>query len=257
MTRAQLNENGVDDGDIRRLVRQRRLLRLRRGAYLVDPGRDTGRDLRVQARAAALALPGAVIAGTTAARLWGVDGVPDGAVEVAVPPRRGLAARPDLRPHAWALRPGDVELYRGIPVTTPSRTLKDVVPTLARPAALAVLDSALRKGLCTPAELRRIGAATAGRPGSAHVSDLWSKADGRAESVLESRVRLRCLDAGLVPDELQVEVRDSEGRVLARADLGFRSRSRPGRGCSWSRRTVRRCTPASTRSSRTGAGPTS
>lgn len=230
VTTRQLMAVGFRDTDIRRLVRRGRLLRLRRGAYLAHPERETAREWKVHARAASLSVPDVVVAGATAARLWGLDGVPDGAVEVVVPPARTLRSRSDLRPHSWALEEGDVELLDGMAVTTPARTLADVVLGVGRPTALAVLDSALRRGLVRPGELPKIGARVAGRPGSAHVADLWALADGRAESVLESRVRLRCLDGGLVPDELQVEIRDDDGMVLARADMGFRARSRPGRG---------------------------
>lgn len=230
VTTRQLLAAGLRDTDIRRLVRRGRLLRLRRGAYLAHPEREVVREWRVHARAASLTVPDVVIAGATAARLWGLDGVTGGPVEVVVPPTRSLRARRDLLPHARALVAEDVELLDGLAVTTPARTLADVVPTLDRPTALAVLDSALRRRLVGAAGLVEIGARVAGRPGSAHVADLWALADGRAESVLESRVRLRCLDGGLVPDDLQVEIRDDDGMVLARADMGFRTRSRPGRG---------------------------
>ena len=39
---------------------------------------------------------------------------------------------------------------------------------------------------------------------------------------METRGRLRCADAGLGPDDLQVEISDQTGLVLARADMLWR-----------------------------------
>ncbi len=50
---------------------------------------------------------------------------------------------------------------------------------------------------------------------------------GLGTLVLESRVRLRCLDDGLVPEDLQVGIRDEHAQLLARADTTFR-RTAPG-----------------------------
>ena len=229
VTWAQVVACGLGEPDVRRELRAGRWVRVRRGAYLLDADREQGRGFAVVARAVSLTTPAGVLAGTTAARLWGIAGVADGAVEVVLPVRKPLHARPDMRPHTWDLGAGDVTTIRGMRVTTTARTLLDVVPRLDRPTALAVLDSALRSGLVDPSQMGRVAARAAGRPGAAHVADLWASADGRAESVLESRVRLRCIDAALPPDDLQVEVRDGDGLLLARVDLAYRRRS-AGRG---------------------------
>ena len=44
-------------------------------------------------------------------------------------------------------------------------------------------------------------------------------ADGRAESPLETRGRLRCHDAGMLPDELQAVIRRPDGSTAARVDM--------------------------------------
>jgi len=135
--------------------------------------------------------PGAVLAGATAASLWGMEQVPDGPAEVVLPPRKALSARPDLLPHVWALAGGDTTVLRGMQLTTRSRTVLDLVCRLDRLTALAVLDAALRRGHVVRTELPEMSRRTAGRPGTAMKADLWQLADGRAESALESRVRLR------------------------------------------------------------------
>ncbi|MFF4877221.1 DUF559 domain-containing protein [Micromonospora sp. NPDC000668] len=46
--------------------------------------------------------------------------------------------------------------------------------------------------------------------------------DGRAQSPLETRARLRCVDGRVPPDALQLEVRDDDGYLLGIGDLGWR-----------------------------------
>ncbi|MFC3687020.1 hypothetical protein [Aquipuribacter hungaricus] len=229
LTAAQLRDCRVSRAVERGHVDAGRWLRVRRGVVLVDPARAGSNPGWVAARAVALACPDAVVAGRTAARLHGMDGVPDGPEEVVVAAGRPLRPRPDLVAHRLRLEPREVVTLRGIQVTTPARTLVDLVLRADRPAALAMLDAALRRGLVAETDLPALRTACTHRPGGAAVRDLWDLADGRAESVLESRVRLRCVDAGLVPDKLQLVVRDDHGAVVGRADLAYRL---PG-GAGW------------------------
>ena len=225
----QARRHGETEGTVRAHLRTGRWTRVRQGAYLISDA-TTVRDPWVQARAAALTVPGAVIAGRSAARLWRVDGLPDGAVEIAVPRRRTLRSRPDLLVRCVSLEASDVVEVRGLRLTSPARTLQDVVLGHDRLTGVAAVDSALRRGLVRPGDLPALAAGCLGRPGSRATADVWSLADGRAESVLESRVRVRCVDGGLPPEELQLEIRDERGVLQARVDLAYRTRRRPGRG---------------------------
>ncbi len=224
----QLNRAGIHPSVAQREVRAGRWLRLRRGAYLVDMRPGRAESPWVQARAIALTHPGVVLAGSTAASLWGLGQAPAGTPDVVVPPRRPIGARRDLTPHAWVLRAGDVTTLRGMRVTTRLRTLLDLVCLHDRSDALAVLDAALRHGHASRADLSVLRQRAVGRHGAAAAVDLWELADGRAESGLESRVRLRCIDGGVPPDDLQVEIRSPGGALVARADMVVRRRS-PGR----------------------------
>lgn len=62
----------------------------------------------------------------------------------------------------------------------------------------------------------------AGRRGAVAARDWIGQSDGRAESPLETRARLRCADAGVAPDELQSVIRGANGAVLGRADMLWR-----------------------------------
>ncbi|WP_336922577.1 type IV toxin-antitoxin system AbiEi family antitoxin domain-containing protein [Aquipuribacter sp. SD81] len=229
VTWAQLRDHGVDAATLRRLLRAGVLERARRGVYVVRSMTNPGNALRLRCRTAALATNG-VVSGPSAARLWGLAGTGDGDTEVVVPPSRRATPAPDLRPRRRLLAAGDVTHLQGLAVTTPGRTLVDVVTGTDRVVGLAVLDSALRTGLVSPADLPVLARRAQGTTGCAATTSLWAWADGRAESVLESRVRLRLLDAGLVPDELQLEVRDRSGRLVGRVDMAFRRRTRGRRG---------------------------
>lgn len=105
--------------------------------------------------------------------------------------------------------------------TNAARTAVDVARTLTRLDALATLDAALRAGVSSTAltaELEK----QAGRRGRRQAAQLIGLADVRAESPMESRTRLRCIDAGLPPPEPQIEVQTRNG--LRRIDLGWRRR---------------------------------
>ncbi|MFC5381360.1 hypothetical protein [Aquipuribacter nitratireducens] len=225
VTGQQLHDHGVTVSRLRTQLRLGRWVRIRRNAYLLDLVRNV-QDPWVQARAVSLTMPGVVVSGASAARLWGIEGATAETVEVTVPRRRALRARPDLAPRRREIGDGDVTLLRGIPVTTALRTVRDLVLDGDRLSALAVCDSALHKRLLLPGDLLTARAQADGLPGSAGVADIWALADGRAESVLESRVRLRCIDGLVPPDDLQVVIRASDGRFVARADLAWSRRSR-------------------------------
>ncbi len=112
------------------------------------------------------------------------------------------------------------QVFGGARVVGPDLALAQAVCELSREHAVSVLDSAIRLGLVAP-DLERVRALARGRRGAARLEAWWSLVDGRADSPLETRARLQCVDAGLAPHELQVPVLDVHGRVVARGDLGW------------------------------------
>jgi hypothetical protein len=95
--------------------------------------------------------------------------------------------------------------------------LIQALPDLPRRHGVAVLDDVLHRGLLTPLGLERVRRGLAGRRGAEEVRGWLDLADARAESPLETFARLECVDAGLPPDELQVEIRSPGGRSSAGA----------------------------------------
>lgn len=224
LTRRDVLAAGGDDALLRRLARAGQWEPLLRGSHLAEPWRVGTELQRSWARSAVLAVRGAVVGHGTAAALHGLQGVPrTGLVDLVVDRHVDRGGR-RLNLVQSALGAHHVVDLQGIPATSAVRTLADLVPRLGRLEALAVLDSALHLGLVDAAGLRAAAALAAGHRGCTGALDLWSLADGRAESPLESRARLLCLDAGLVPVALQLVVRDAEGCFVARSDLAFERR---------------------------------
>jgi len=231
VTRGDLGRAGATPADARTLVRRGDWSPLLRGALLVRPTRTGTHLLRSWARSAALTVPGAVVGMGTAAALHGLaEPVEPTPVHVLVPPGLRKRGRAQLAVHHDVLVPGDVVDLRGLPVTSVLRTLVDLVPRLPRGDALGLLDASLAARAADRDDLLRARALASGRRGCRGVDDLRALADGRSESALESRARLDCVDGGVPPDDLQVVVRDDQGRPVARGDIVVRRRHRPGRG---------------------------
>jgi very-short-patch-repair endonuclease len=93
----------------------------------------------------------------------------------------------------------------------------------SRAALVGLGDAILRASLATKAELVSAVAANRGRRGCVRARELISMLDPRAESVMESMLRLLLLDAGLPTPEVNMNVYDSFGQFLARADLLYRA----------------------------------
>lgn len=171
-----------------------------------------------------IAGPEAVAAGETAARLWGLQGLPPWRGEVVLAGRRSktYAGAPPVRLHSWSIEENESQRRNGVPITTMRRTLRDVIATQDRDTAISLVDSALN-GQFVRGEhlLREVNAAGERRPDSRIRRSWWALTDGRAASPLETRVRLRCHDAGIPPDELQFPCHDDFGRLIAVVDLYF------------------------------------
>lgn len=178
---------------------------------------------RVRVRAALLARPGAVACGVTAGRLLGFAGLPppadDEPVHLRLPVHGSRRQLEGTVSHFGPVEAGELVDLDGIPATGPDRTLADLVLASSREDAVAMIDAALHHRLVTG--LDKAVAACAKRPGARRVASYWPLADGRAESVLETRLRLLLHDAGVPPPRLQWPVTDGTGRVLARLDLAW------------------------------------
>lgn len=223
----QARECGLNRYDLRRMVRRGEWLHPHLQVYVVRrlmPGAGTPERLRCLVMAAQLALgPRACAAGPTAARLWGIRGLDrwDGRrIHMVVPALKRPRELTGVALHGWNVRPEEVTvLGDGLRVTDPGRTLRDTVPALDRESAVCLMDSALNQGLLKERDIEGINRVMRGRAGCVDMRRWWRLADGRAQSPLETRIRLICRDGGLPPDELQRRFTDREGRTVAVVDL--------------------------------------
>jgi hypothetical protein len=207
-------------GELRALLHSGRWAGVFTGTYRVNTG-DPSARLRLSA--AGLSIGHEVPACLhTAAELHGFGVLDDVVTHVAVAPDEPCARRADLWPHQLSLTSGDVvRLKCGALVTTAVRTAIDLARNLPRIDVLPVLDAALAAGACTPASLALELDRHAGLRGVRQARELVPLADPAPESPQESRLRLRCYDAGLPPPTLQFPVLDSSGRPRRWLDLAW------------------------------------
>ncbi|SDY14214.1 Transcriptional regulator, AbiEi antitoxin, Type IV TA system [Micromonospora pattaloongensis] len=224
LTSAQCRQLGITPAEVARLVRGREWRGIFRGVYLTRPEVISERQ-RVRAGVLACGEP-AVAVLTSAARLHGWPVLPDDpTVQVSLPARRRRLDQPGLAARQLVLADDDVMRLDGIAVTTPARTAADLLPRLPRTDAVAMLDAVLGAGLLTDEHLDAARALVYGNRGAVRARAAMDEADGRAQSPLETRIRLICRDGGVAPEELQFPVHDDVGSLLAVADFGWPSRN--------------------------------
>jgi hypothetical protein len=218
-----LKAAGVTEREVRSAVRSGAWVRLRPGLFVTaahlaeTEAAGRRRELDVLAVTTALARPSAALSHGTAAWLWGL------------PVRAGLP--PDVRltdPHRWRTGPGYVMTRAELPddevtthgrhrLTTPARTLVDTAREWPELPAVAAMDAALLRGLVTPELLQETLRRHRFAARIPRAVRAVAAADGRAESWLETRGRLRFRAAGLPPYVPQVELW-VDGRLVKVAD---------------------------------------
>lgn len=146
----------------------------------------------------------------------------DDTLDVAFPaPKRAQQAR-GIRGHKLKLRPGDLTLWNGIPVTSPARTWCDIAGLLNDEELLAAGDTLLWQrhpltvlDAIADAVRRHSGAgASALRRTEAELSAF---SDSSPESVFRHCFQL----AGLPRPDVNVQLFDASGHRVAKPDLSF------------------------------------
>jgi hypothetical protein len=165
--------------------------------------------------------PEAAFSGETAAWLDGLELDPISPIDVTLPRGSTVSSRVGLRIHRCALRPIDVTVRQGLRTTATPRTLADLARRLSLEEAVAVIDMALH---AERVDFAGAAAYVADHPrarGIARLRAALELADGRAESRMESLLRVLLVRSGLPRPESQADLFDSEGNQFARADLYY------------------------------------
>jgi very-short-patch-repair endonuclease len=181
---------GVDRRSLWRRSRTGQLEHVRRGVWRIA---GAPRTWEQQALAAVLA-GGAdtVLSHAAAARLWGFDGFERSAVEVCEARHRSSDLT-GIRTHHTVVFDPDRSMHRGIPVTTPARTLIDLAGRMPTAALGRLVDGAIRRGLLTIDDLARCAERLRPAPGRPMrrvraVLAVRLGGFGVGESVLEERI---------------------------------------------------------------------
>ncbi|MBA3741605.1 hypothetical protein [Sporichthya sp.] len=205
-------------------LRSRCWVRLFRDVYLhvAIPLTD-----KVRFEAARLALPpGAVATDRTAAWLFGLwtprPGTPV-PMEFGAPRERGAHSRAGVRSRRLTLDEGDVDLWNGVPVTTPERTCFGLMARANATESVVWADSFLHAGLVTRSGMTRYADERPRRPYVAHVRDALALSRPGAASPMETRLRLVVVVYGGLPEPplLNEAVYDEKGNFLGKPDIGY------------------------------------
>lgn len=210
-----------DVGVTRGQLRGRRYRRLGSGLYRWV-GLKEGPQLML--RAVARRLPaGSAFSGLTAAWLHGLDVAPCDPIEVSIPEPLGSGRRAGASVRRAALPSDEIVVLRGLPATTAIRTVVDLGGRDPLTEGVVAADLFLHGGLVSIAELRAYIAGHPGAKGIARLRRVVELAEPRAESAMETRLRILLALAKLPPPEVQASVHDQEGRFLGRPDLLYRA----------------------------------
>ena len=226
-----LRAAGYGEDDVRRLVRSGVLVPVRRGAYVErERAPDDGAARHALLLRAGLAElgAGAVASHVSAAVLHGLPtwGLPLDRAHVTFDRPSGGRLDARVHVHTAPLHGGDVVMVDGMPATSVARTVVDVARRMPFETAVAVADAALRSAgksevdiAACHAQLRAATGRAKGWPGVPAARQVLAFADGRSESVGESRSRVAIARAGLLTPALQLPVR--LGGATAYCDFGW------------------------------------
>lgn len=217
---------GLSDKVLYRLVRDGELHRIRHGSFTTsDHWRGLTRTEQHLLRARCVVRSAGVLVAlshTTAALVHGAPtwGLPLDDVHLVRLDGRTGRNEAGVRQHGHRLDDGDVVQVGGLPVTAPTRTCLDLTTIARTEVALCVIDHLLHVGGVTQEELVRRAGGLGARPGSLTSELICRLADGRSESVGETRVRFRCWVSRLPRPVPQYEM-VQHGRVIHRLDLAW------------------------------------
>lgn len=217
---------GYDDRVIARRISDGEWVRVRRGAFaptvLWNALGVVGRRRLVARAALRTARTHVLLSHTTAADALGaaVWDLPD-VVHLTRTDGRAGRSEAGIQQHRGAIVVDDVTVREGLMVTSGTRTALDITTIADIEHSLVPVDDLLHRGETTPQLLTAALETRTYWPRSL-TSDLVVRlADGRSESVGETRCRFLCWAQGLPAPIPQYEIKDRSGRVVARVDLAW------------------------------------
>jgi hypothetical protein len=225
-TGVQARDAGLSYRQIDYRVRVKRWRREARDVFVLT---GTPRTWQQQAMTACFAGPaGTVVSHLTAAAVYRLGKAPD-EPHVTIPRKangeriRGAVVR------RANLRPGDKAVKDRLRCTAPVRTVLDCSELLEYEELCDLVDSALCRKLMQPSRLIRAadaawlsarGTRRAGLGRLRQALDVW-RSGAFPGSPPEVKLQRRLKEWGFPPAQRQVEIRDRNGRLIAKADIGI------------------------------------
>jgi hypothetical protein len=119
------------------------------------------------------------------------------------------------------LMANEIEVTRGIPVTTPARTAFDLGRRNGRTLAVIRVDALLQATALDVTDVGTLIGRHRGTRGIVQLREVVRLADTGAESPQETRTRLLLTDAGLRPHQTQINVCNRFDEHVRRIDMGW------------------------------------
>ena len=166
---------------------------------------------------------GAAFSGRTAAWLDGLDLPPCEPIEITIPDYTASSGWRGITIRRRQLSSTELGEAKGLTVTARVRTVADIGRDLEEFDAVAAVDMALHAELIKPPDLIEYLRQNQRGYRSGRLRRVVDLSDGKAESPMESRLRVHLVKHRLPRPELQVPLFDKRGRLLGRADLYYRS----------------------------------
>lgn len=204
-------------GELTRQALRRRFIKLHHNVYVPQGMSLTARD---RAYAACLwSRREATLAGASAAAMHGTRWLPEGGPAELTRVRSGAA--PGILIHRDILLDDEVCLIQSIDCTTPARTAYDIGRRTVGDEAIIRIDALLCATRCPVSEVADVAARHPGARGLRRLREVLDLVDGGAESPQETRVRLLLIRAGLPRLTTQIPIRNAQGKVIRRIDMGW------------------------------------
>lgn len=218
---------GVDDNALKRAVNAGYVVRIRQGAYVMAEVwriADTREQHRLLLESVRLLYDDGVAASHLSACVeqggpsWGMD---LSKVHLTSLFGRGERSAAKVVHHRGVCLASDVTRDSLGWITTSARTALDTACLLKQEAAVAVVDWYIQTKLTTLLDLQTLHGRMTEWPDSIGLHRILRLADGKAESVGETRTRLMCRSQGLPLPTAQFEIRHPSGRVAGRVDFAW------------------------------------
>ena len=225
--RREAMEMGYDDRAIAAKLRSGEWVRVRHGSYVESKSwkpLDAEDRHRVTARAVLkTAKSPAVLSHLTAAIEWGADVWDIDLSEVHITRRDRKCGRREagVCQHRGKVDAEAIAVHDGVPLLGAARTVVDVTTQCDVEHGLVVTNSLLHSGVTNLEDCWDASRAMDGWPDTLTTRLVLQLADPRIESVGESRTCHFLWRHGLPRFEPQYQVRDANGRVIARLDFAL------------------------------------